>query len=314
MSVNSLVSVDGSWIGDGSDGTWSAVTAQDISIASATRGTPFNLMFDAPVSPNSIFFEISIVELNGNIAVGVVKKDEFLPGWKTKGMFYNGNVSNGGAALIVGFGDHLKANDKVGVYLQRETSGVLQTVFFINEVCLGPAFRLVDVDANQRWYPCIHVSGEAQVAFNVPEYLPETIERQSVFQLGSYVGDWKLIQLFSGPELIEFPLPEGHVIRLTFQEQGPNTYRLVTKVGNTMHCQVEIVGKLEAFDRIRVGRVASTLMLPPPELRDVEKLIGESLPTLYKMIISDNNLIMTGPTIEFIAERYSKSFEPLSNY
>ena len=335
MSVNSLVGVDGSWIGDGSDGATLSAAASpsspqdDISIASATRGTPFNVMFDGPIPSTSIFFEVDIAELNGNIAIGVVKKDEFLPGWKTKGMFYNGNVINGIAALIVGFGDDsLKANDKVGVYLQRETTSstatgvLLQTVFYINGVCLGPAFRLLDDDdvnaKNQKWYPCIHVSGETKINFHVPEYLPETIERQSSVQPGSYVGDWKLMQLSSGPELGAFPLPEGHVILLTFHEQeaGPNhRFRLVIKVANSMNCQVEIVGKLEAFDEIRVGRVASTMMLPSPELREVEKLIAESLPTLSKMILTDdNNLIMTGPTVEFIAERYSKTFEPLSTY
>ena len=55
-----------------------------------------------------------------SLGAGLVERDGFLPGWKARGCFYNGNVTNGSAALIVGFGDRIKAGDAVGVYCRRD--------------------------------------------------------------------------------------------------------------------------------------------------------------------------------------------------
>lgn len=319
MEWNSLAGVAGSLLGDGSKGTLqthgflAVKTEQGTLIASETEGSPFNVMFDGSVPASTIFFEIKILESNGSIAVGVVKKEEFHPGYKTKGMFYNGNVTNGSAALTVSFGDHVKASDKVGVLIQRESSGAVQTVFYLNEVCLGAAFKLGSVDANEVFYPCIHVNGEATINYIVPLKLPVTTSRESPpDQQGSYVGDWKLEQMLTGPELHAAPLPEGHDTILTF-EGGPTNFSLSVKVGNTIGCRLEVEGKEEAFDKIKVSPAIRTLMMAPPELQAVEELISESLPILYKMIIS-NGLIMTGATAELHASRYSKVFEPLTEY
>mmetsp|Transcript_21955 Transcript_21955/g.36326 ORF Transcript_21955/g.36326 Transcript_21955/m.36326 type:complete len:319 (+) Transcript_21955:98-1054(+) len=318
MSWNSLAGVDGALVGDGSEGTVQATSengllAPGTLIASETRGSPFNVMFDGSVPTSTIFFEVTIMELTGSIAVGVVKKKEFHQGYKTKGMFYNGNVTNGSAALTVSFGDHVKASDKVGVLIERESSEAVQAVFYLNNICLGPAFRLESIDANEIFYPCIHVTGEATVDYSVPLKLPVTTNRQSSHQQGSYIGDWKLEKLFTGPELHEFPLPEGHDIILIFKG-GPANFRFSAKVGNTIGCQIEVEGKQEAFDKIKVGPVMGTKMMPPPALQAVESLINESLPILCKMIISDSSLIMTGATVELNASRYSKMFEPLTKY
>eukprot|EP00978_Attheya_sp_CCMP212_P012428 scaffold31041_cov56-Attheya_sp.AAC.3 len=315
---NSLAGVDSEWEGDGSNGSLSVVSMAEIWMTSETLGTPFNVMLDGAVSliTGSIYFEVGLTELSGSIAVGVVQKGEFQPGWKTKGMFYNGNVTNGSAGLIIGFGDYLKEGDKVGVLLQRLGSGAVQTVFYLNDTCLGAAFRLGEgsIDPDQAFYPCLHVTGKAKIAFQVPDDLPDDTDRKSKHEPGSYGGDWKLEKCLTGPELGEFTLPPDHDIILHFKGELPKL-QFSAKVGNNLGCSIEIVGKGEGFDKIEVGPIMSTLMMPPPELVEVEQLLFQSLPTLYKMILSsDTSLVMTGTTTELIASRYSQTFEPLAKY
>ena len=108
------------WIGDGTDGA-TLVQAPDasstITFGTAKRGTPYNVRLDPPASPsppfsstNDIYYEVTLEEVeSGNLAVGYVSPDNFLAGWKTRGMFYNGNLTNGSAGLCMGFGPFLKA-------------------------------------------------------------------------------------------------------------------------------------------------------------------------------------------------------------
>ena len=227
-------------------------------------------------------------------------------------------MTNGSAALIINFGDYVKANHKVAVLVQRETSGKMEVIFYMNGDCLGAGFRLQQFGTDEVLYPSISVTGKAKVSFGVPAELPGTTERSNASGKSGYIGDWKLNKFRSGPELHEFLLPAAYDIIMTVdqQEQDPTKvrFRLSVKVVNTLRCNLEIVGKSENFDKISVGGVMSTMMMPPPQLQTVEQLVTEALPTFQKMIISGTNLIMTAPTAEFSASRFAKSFEPLASY
>jgi len=372
--MNSLVGVTtatggggGSWIGDRPDGGTVAVVASSsdnrddlvvvVEAESSSKGTPFNIIYSfggggSTTTTAVMFFEAEILELGDDdeasaaaVAVGVVRDDEFAAasGWKVRGMFYNGNVTNGGAALIVGFGDYLEAGHKVGVLLRQrpkaEQQGLyeIEAVFYLNGRCLGTAFRLEEDLRNDggrqrgNWRPCIHLSGRVKFAFRAPEALPETTRRQpppsTANSTSPYAGDWKLKQLLVGPELSEFPLPaygddapggrRGEGIILSFKETAQKQFRLSVKVSNSLSCNVQVVGKDESHDFIRVvGPIASTMMMPPPELREVEDIIRSesSLPGLQRMALSTNKLVLTGPTAEFVCERYLKHFEPRTSY
>ena len=336
---NSLIDLKGTWIGDGggslSIATSAAANDEEptrtvLSVASVKQGTPFNVMYDTssgnldkPVL-SSFCFQVDVQELKGNLSVGLVQKEQFLQGWKTRGMFYNGNVTNGSSALLVGFGDHIKQHDKIGVMLSTKQENVMEAIFYMNGQCLGPAFQIAATGASS-WYPCIHVSGEAKLAYSTPSTLFDTTIRSSVSlnddDDDSYEGDWKITRLFKGPELGEFPLPPGRDIVMNIQQnkQQPGIFQLAIKVANTIRGQVQVVGKMEAFDKIQVSpNLVSTMMMPSPEWQATEQAINEALPTLYKMIVSKPastaSLIMTGPAAELMAERYTKTFEPLDRY
>ena len=87
------------WIGDGSEGTLdvksSGVGSSEITLASATQGTPFNARFDCDTPVNDIlYYEVKVTGMNNgtSLAVGFVTADGFQPGWKTRGCLYNGNI------------------------------------------------------------------------------------------------------------------------------------------------------------------------------------------------------------------------------
>ena len=169
---NSLNNSKAAWIGDGSEGSTLTVNGSDLTIGSATRGTPFNVRLDCEeaVATKDYCFNVKIAELNGNISVGVVQKDEFKPGWKTKGMFCNGNLTNASAALKTSWGPHIKQGDTMGVMVTHGSDKTLKVTFYKDEQCLGTGFALPN--NSKTFYPCLHVSGSAKLVVEYPANLP----------------------------------------------------------------------------------------------------------------------------------------------
>lgn len=318
--LSTLTASATSWIGDGTDGATLTVDGSSITFGTAKRGTPYNVRLssspaDVPSPTDSLYYEITLDEAeSGNLAVGFVTPDEFLPGWKTRGLFYNGNLTNGSAGLRMGFGTFLKAGDTVGSCLVREDDASAKVVFYLNGRCLGPGF-VVPSSSTDVFYPCLHLDGKAKVTYSAPASFPSVVDREPAKYNDSYSGDWLLKKAMIGPELHELPLPDEVRIILSFGDVNDGLYRLSIKVANTFNTSLKIVGKMEAFDKIDVGPAMATRMMPPPVLEPVERFMEEGLETLHKMIVSDDgNLILTGPAAEMICERYEKAFEPVTSY
>ena len=313
------------WIGDGTDGATLSVDGSSITFGTARRGTPYNVRLDSSNSAASnfssptdnLYYEITLDEAeSGNLAVGFVTPDKFLPGWKTRGLFYNGNLTNGSAGLRMGFGKFLNAGDTVGSYLVRDDENTMvKVVFYLNGRCLGPGF-VIPSSSTDVFYPCLHLDGKAKVTYSAPASFPTVIDRERATYRDAYSGDWILNKAMTGPELHELPLPAEAKIILSFGDiDNDGMYRLSIKVANTFNTSVKIVGQMEAFDKIEVGPAMATRMMPPPTLELVERFMEEGLETLYKMIVSgDGNLILTGPAAEMICKRYEKTFEPVTSY
>jgi hypothetical protein len=281
------------------------------------------------------------VKLDGNLSVGVVTKEEVKPGWKTRGCFYNGNLTNGSAALIVSFGaKHVAAGDTVGVLTEyttttttasEEEGGMTATDIYLyhNDNCLGKAFSLPpSCTAKTRRHPALHVSGSAVLDLVLPRELPVEKER-AVTSFGSddddkYGGEWKLVKVYVGPELGEYPLPPQQgsapfVIKL--QKRSQTEYGFSMKIVNTISSSITWTGEtLEegGFDVISFpSAFASTRMMGPPDLMKLENTLTKHLPSLNKMLVSDDetkSLLLNGPTLELHCEPYVKTFEPLTKY
>jgi len=334
---------EGKWIGDiPNNGMLNVVMEDDdnarLKLESTSQGTPFNVMLDLghedegskSMKPmKNAYFEINLAELEGNVSVGIATLEEFQRGgWKSTGMFYNGNVTNGAAALIVGFGDsHLVQGDTVGVRWSREGSGGGATTalfIYVNGQCLGAAFRLAcDEKKHACFFPCMHVSGKASVLYTVPEDMPTVMDREHpVPKDDKYRGKWKLEQAVSGPERGKYEIPQNHdvVLLLALAESSSptrRTYHLSIKLGNTLRTSLHITDKLESFDSVAVSpRIMSTRMMPPPQLYKLETFVSTALPTIHKMTIrpEDASLIMVAPGAEFTFRRFLNSFRVLSKY
>eukprot|EP00977_Amphora_coffeiformis_P028537 scaffold35773_cov229-Amphora_coffeaeformis.AAC.1 len=287
---------------------------------------------------------------SSSLAVGFVTRSGFQPGWKTRGMFYNGhNLTNGSAGLLIDFGGDTgggslpkKVGRKVGVYLlvrdddddkNNNNNKKCHVMFYDNGRCLGPGF-VVTTTADEMWYPCLHVDGTVTVKYTAPAVLPMVTVRQPVPvpPMAPYTGDhWVLKQAWTGPELHELSLPDKDcrvTLRLDPQQDNDTTttttattYQMSIHAGNILQSNICIVGEMESFDKIQVGSVIlSTRRLPPPHMQPVESFLVQALPTLHKMILSDSSnndttlLIMTGTTAEMIWARQEKTFEPLTTY
>mmetsp|Transcript_21464 Transcript_21464/g.38455 ORF Transcript_21464/g.38455 Transcript_21464/m.38455 type:complete len:340 (+) Transcript_21464:149-1168(+) len=327
------------WIGDGSEGgkldvaegegkSADATTNSTITFASATQGTPFNIRLDDDTTAS--YYEVKVTKMSkeASLGVGLVTADGFQPGWRTKGYFYNGNITNGSAGLIIGFGDRIKEGDVVGVYQKRSNIGEddnspkCNIIFYLNGRCLGAGFS-VD-DSNKKFYPCLHLSGNATVSFTIPPS-PTIFEReQKVNSHGDpYSGDWAIEQAFLGPELGELPITDRRSkFKVSFEKvDAPSSasavqYQLAIKICNRFWTSFTMVGKMEEFDKIEfTGHCASTRMRPSRDCQDMEQLVSSSLSSdggLKKLIVSESGqLIMSGPTAEFRCSRFIEAFKPV---
>ena len=333
------------WIGDGSEQSTLNVTADGnneestIAFASASRGTPFNIRLDAnnTLLRADFYFEVSIIDITNesSLGVGFVSKDSFQPGWKTKGCFYNGNITNGSAGLIIGFGSSMKSGDVVGVYLKR-TNGRSNIIFYHNGRCLGVGFSMYD--ESEIFYPCLHVSGETTVKLAMPQStadrFPSIFERERNAPNcddDPYSGDWAIEDVFAGPELGRLPLPPDIKFKVTLNKinslqddnNGKKKYHLFFKIGNSLRTSFSIAGKLESFDKIECfGPCMGTRMMPRPAFAKIEHFIQSAINSggcqgnngFNKISVDENgNLIITGPTGEIACSPYVETYEPVTS-
>ena len=331
------------WIGDGYEKGSLSVDGSMIKFGTNARGTPFNIRLDGiddndtndnnSIFQKSYYFTANVQELDGGaLGLGIVNKNEFKSGWKCKGMFYNGNLSNGSAALLTDFGDFIKGGDQIGVLVIRskksnEDDFSMELIIYLNGRCLGSAFKINEMnnDAMECYYPCLHIDGNAVVNFtfitNESDF-PSARHRQACSYGDSYSGDWLLKKIFRGPELSEHPLLQHNNMKgiiLSLHLMGTSHYNLSVKVGNTLRTNLHVIGHDDAFDKIEIGRVMSTMMRPTPEQSELEQLLSSCLPSIYKCIVtkdnvSSENLILNGPTVELICERHEKQHPCLNRY
>lgn len=308
-----------SWISDSAEGGSVVENGNEVSVSAARQGTPFNVRSKTPAS-DFFYFAVEIRELTGSVSVGLVTPGEFQPGWKTRGMFYNGNVTNGSGALITGFGKYVTVGDTVGVRkVNNDTATEVQ--FLVNQKCLGTAFSLENA-TSKTFCPCVHVSGNVkfvyrEIATSFADFVLNDSTAESEEAATGYEGDWKLRTLnMNGAAVV---LPSNHPVVLSIHG-APNPTKICAKVANTMSGSVQIIGdslgESGALD-VRIGSMTSTRMMPPPELQALERAVSQAIPMITKMSLAMGHLYMSGPGLggpELTASRYTKTFEPLSKY
>lgn len=331
-------SISQTWIGDGSDdnGTtcWNCKNGQ-VEVRNSKQGTPYNLRFgiplESPYEPDGgdDLFSIEILELQGNLSFGLVALDEFQSGWKTRGMFYNGNITNGSAALRCGVGKHIASGDEVGVRISKASNNTtnhneLDVEFLVNGTSIGTAFRLGEEQGKKNFFPCVHIDGKARFVFRNKQgtVLKWATGGSKVDTTKTFEGDWKLESFSQGVKKIQ--LPPNHPIIISLRGR-PFPTTIGIKVANTMNGSIKVTGQgtdplgNPGSYKVQIGPLRSTMMMPPAELVEIEQLLSMELPNMAKMtVVLGEHLYIAGsgdfPSSEIFASRYTKRFEPMTKY
>ena len=218
-----------SWKTDGSTDYQVVVSktsngTNNIEIDASTVQCPVNLMAEIEDDGNSLFpksywFTVEIVDLGGDdnknssnsISVGIVSADEFKPGYKIKGMFYNGNLTNGRASLSIGYGPYLKSGDICVLECATTTTTATTAddtntsmTIYVNGIKIGTGFEIEipknnDTTTHQakRFLPCVHVNGKAKITAKITTDKPPNLLLPPVGQQKQHPldGDWVIVEL-----------------------------------------------------------------------------------------------------------------------
>ena len=257
-----------------------------------------------------------------SLSVGVVRPSEVKKGWGTKGMFYNGNLTNGSAALKVGYGPRLKPGDVVIVeYRYIDEDKKHRVKFHVNGQCLGTAFE-ISTDNSEMFVPCLNCQGQVQVQTQV------TLTRKELFshlvtsarKTNLWEGDWTLVQAWKLPESLNqqdgmttlWPLeishpgipqhtPTLHMEALSTDETNKDC-AMVVKVCNSMRVikrishspvsesETDIVTRTTEYilenpeGDASPSVVLATKMMPPPPFVEVEQHLSQALASDWKAL------------------------------
>ncbi len=255
------------WIGDGKDGA--SIDVQDdtiLNVRGGDEGTPFNVRLDLRSLIPDYYFQALIHEVTGSLSVGVVAPDEFQSGWKSAGMFYNGNLTNGSAALAVNWGPRFGSGDSVGVRVIT-TSESVEVVFYKNGKSLGTGF-LIENQSSQIYCPCFSIVGDAKLRCEIPAELPP--QELYVAEDLAMAGPWSLAEAIDD-DGTALTMPGRPATMELSRDQA--TLRFAFKVGNPISGSAKIIDEHGDTLTLEMGSMLTGLMMTPPVLREIESYI-----------------------------------------
>ncbi|KAG7354926.1 hypothetical protein IV203_004282 [Nitzschia inconspicua] len=293
-----------SWKTDGSSGCEQVyVSDQDDGYTkievTATGGSPVNLLATLTTTdalPDSYWIQVRIVNKGDSVSVGVASPEEFLPGYKTKGMFYNGNLTNGSAALKTGYGPYLKSGDIVVLACTHSTSSVgASNVFamtiYVNGQKIGRGFEIDASHPDQRFLPCLAVRGKVELLAQLLEQQPDISAAR--VPMHPLEGKWKVTSAkksATGNEQI-FPVKDGggndlsekrDIVMNILPEMSPSgeaALRVSVKIFNNLSILMRCTASPDqsVFDVTTMGGPAMTMMMPPPPYDVLERDLSKAI-------------------------------------
>jgi hypothetical protein len=306
--------IQGQWKSDGSEadgkGTWSATSSldgSDIEMNNTSSGSPMNFMYD--MSPKSTFyFQVTLTEIStpsSSLSVGVVRPEEFHKGYRINGMFYNGNLTNGNAALKTSYGSRLKTPGDVLLveYVEsNEHRQTIQVILYLNGNCLGTGFEIPKTDTS--FVPCISAHGELKFQTKVLLGKPELTSSPPPHPLS---GKWIVIDASDGNGKQLLPVPDtGKKTILSIENQEADMFNIAIRVCNTLSIRKRISegasssGRHFLLESVGEGHVNSTRMRAPSPFHEVEAALPAcmKLSWLQMEIVKDDGdrmYIQAGP-------------------
>lgn len=306
--MNGFSAVEEQWVSDGSGGIIEPQGEGLVKLTSASSGSPFSVRLNSAGRYRDGYFEVRFTE-GSSFSVGMVAPHEMLGGWKTKGMFYNGNLTNGMSALKVSWGPRIKVDDSIGVRVTRQENH-LTVSYYKGGTFLGVGFRLRDVPNDIEFLPCVQIQGQASFVYSCPESIPSG-KQQSKSQ--GMFGDWALEQACRQNQVL-LQIPARPEIWMNLSQSGDGDMKLAMKVSNPLSCQIKILENREEQLQVRIGGVMRGRMLPQPHLREIEEYLVQTLPFTDILEVQPSLLIFRGGRGETRFVRREKRREELTSY
>lgn len=303
---NNLYGTTMNWIGDCKDGA--SIEVQDgtvLNVLGGDDGTPFNVRLDLQTPRPDYYFQVLIQEMTESLSVGIVKPGEFQPGWNIAGMFYNGNLTNGSAALSVNWGPRFGSGDSVGVRVIT-TSENVEVIFYKNGKSLGTGF-VIENQSSQIYCPCLSIVGDAKLRFEIPEELPPP--ELYVTEDLAMAGPWKLVKAVYD-DGTAVTMPGRPATMELWRDQA--TLKFAFKVGNPISGSATILDEHGDTLTIKMGSMITGLMMTPPVLREVESFICGLNATSLKL--SNGKLILRNGSKKAVWERNPRDPLALPSY
>jgi len=207
--------------------------------------------------------------------IGVGTEDNFGPGYKLKGLLFGGpgNLSDGGALITGHWGPKFGQGDKIGMRL--EVSGDRTTLAFSkNGQGLGIAYDIKGWTGSPL-RPVVSLDAPDQIV---------SIAREDVWSLES-------MSPASGPPAGiagSWQLDGQQGCLLSIEPEGAGQWRVGAKVANSMGCTVT-----ESNGVFSAGPVMSTMMMPPPELVNLETSVNQLLSGITNIVRNGDKLVVT---------------------
>jgi len=242
------------------------------------------------------FWRFSIEHGEG-MWIGVTLDDKFGPGYRLKGFLYGGpgNLSGGGSLAQSGWGPSLKAGDTVDMKVTLTEDSRLIVEYGRNGLNLGTAFDIQGWEAFQgqalRPVVCLGNKGDS-VSITKVTAAQEFPTEGLVPAEDDINGDWvhKDDQSYS----------------LCIKTIEGTSARVSAKVANNMWTSVKFEQETGGGKCSVQGPVASTMMMPPPHLQQLESDVGALLGSIVSITIEEGSILVVsssdGKREEFVRD------------
>jgi hypothetical protein len=108
-----------------------------------------------------------------------------------------------------------------------------------------------------------------------------------------FVGSWNLVEIYSESMTPE-TLPAGSY-HFKIQETDLEHLQLNIKVGNSLSSFVTLEGgESDASQKVTIGGVRSTMMMPPEDQIKLETYLSNMLPKITSITLVDDTLTLEG--------------------
>lgn len=313
LSVNLIRGDAQVWISDGSPGMYAEGNLLYVK-PPATPMEPQNAFWQTRegMSSGDHYWKFTFDVVQGVDEIGVTSEALFGPGWNIKGLFYNSNLSNGGSALVTGFGPSIATGDIIGMLVSIQSDRV-QMYLDINGISLGLAFDVPFATLEGPLFPAVRFADNGAVTIEevIPPPQPQP-RTQASFATYDIQGAWAIdpasvkcaTPVDTAPPFGDKPLASIGIIK----REGANPEANVYPVG------MRVVNLISFFWSNPVGTdiwntsvQRTTLMVGSP-LEDC--LVALTLDPTYVFVAEDGRLNIEKGSLFAAWNRYNPAPTP----